>query len=159
MSKFMDEFRTFVMRGNMIDLAIGIIIGGAFGTIVSSLVNDIIMPPIGLLFGGVDFSDLFVVLRQGTEPLAANATLEMAQEVGAVTLNYGLFLNNIITFLIIALAVFMIISSINRMQEQFKKKEEEPAPSEKACPYCTQNIPVAATRCPYCTSNLEEAGA
>ncbi len=156
MSNFWGEFRKFIMRGNMIDLAVGIVIGGAFSTIVSSLVNDIIMPPIGLLFGDTDFSDLFVVLRQGSEPLGDSATLQAAQEVGAVTLNYGLFINHVITFLIVGLAIFIIIRGINRMRERFEKEEEKPAPTEKACQFCTQNIPINASRCPYCTSHLEE---
>jgi large conductance mechanosensitive channel len=156
MKKFVAEFRAFVLRGNMIDLAIGIIIGGAFSTVVNSLVNDIIMPPVGLLFGNTDFSDLFVVLKQGAEALPPDATLEMASEVGAVTLNYGQFINNIITLLIVALAIFLIIRWMNRLRESFaKQKEEVPAPTEKPCPYCATSIPVQATRCPNCTSQLE----
>lgn len=145
------EFKSFALRGNVMDMAIGIIIGAAFGAIVNSLVNDILMPPIGLLLGGVDFSNLFIVLKAGA-PAPPYPTLTAAQEAGAVTLNYGLFINAVITFLIIALAVFMIVKSLNRLQ-----KEEEAPPTEpttKQCPYCISEIPIKATRCPHCTSQL-----
>jgi len=145
------EFKKFALRGNVIDLAIGIIIGGAFGNIVSSFVSDILMPPIGLLLGNTDFSDLFINLSGGRyESLAA------AQEAGAATINYGLFINTIIDFIIIAFALFLIIRQINRLQR--KKKEEKPAePTTKTCPYCQTEIPIKATRCPHCTSQLEPA--
>ena len=148
------EFKEFAMRGNVIDLAVGVIIGGAFGTIVKSLVDDVIMPPIGLLLGNVDFSDLFFLLQNG-DPSGPYTTLSAAKEAGAVTLNYGLFLNTVITFLIVAFVVFLLIRGINRM-----KKEEEAPPAEpttKACPYCYTEIPLQATRCPNCTSALEQA--
>ena len=146
------EFKDFAMRGNVIDMAVGIIIGSSFGLIVKSLVDDIIMPPIGLLLGGVDFSNLFIVLKDGGSP-SPYASLESAQEVGAVTLNIGLFINTIISFLIIAFAVFLIIRSINRMQ----KPEPESTPEEpttKKCPYCISEISLEATRCPHCTSEV-----
>ncbi len=144
------EFKAFAMRGNVVDLAIGIIIGGAFGSIVKSLVDDVIMPPIGLLLGGIDFSDIFLLLREGPKAPAPYATLADAQAAGAVTVNLGLFLNSIITFLIIAFAVFLLVRAINRMKPQ----EAAAAPNTKDCPHCRMAIPVAATRCPHCTSEL-----
>lgn len=143
------EFKAFAMRGNVLDLAVGIIIGGAFGTIVKSLVDDIIMPPVGLAMGGVDFSDILVVLREGKSP-GPYATVAEAQAAGAVTMNVGLFINSIITFLIIAFAVFLLVRAANRMMP----KEAAAAPSTKDCPHCRMPIPVAATRCPHCTSEL-----
>lgn len=145
------EFKKFAMRGNVVDLAVGVIIGGAFGTIVKSLVDDIIMPPIGLLLGNVDFANLFLVLKDG-ETAAPYATLADAQAAGAVTLNYGVFINAIVSFLIVAFAVFLLIRGINRMQAQ-----EEAAPAEpttKNCPFCATEIPIQATRCPHCTSQI-----
>jgi large conductance mechanosensitive channel len=147
----LQEFKKFAMRGNVVDMAVGIIIGGAFGTIVKSLVDDVLMPPIGLLMGGVDFADLFVVLREGTEAAAPYASLAEAQAAGAVTINYGLFINSVIAFLIVAWAVFLVIRGMNRMQRQ---EEAAPAPDTKPCPFCTSEIPLAATRCPHCTSEL-----
>ncbi len=137
------EFKEFAMRGNVVDMAVGIIIGGAFGKIVSSLVNDVVMPPVGLLTGNVDFSDRAVVLQPQT------ATTE------AVTLNYGLFLNNILDFLIVALVVFLLVRQMNRLAS----RREPPAakPTTKDCPYCLSTIPKAATRCPNCTSQVEMA--
>jgi large conductance mechanosensitive channel len=145
------EFKAFAMRGNVLDLAVGIIIGGAFGTIVKSLVDDIIMPPVGLALGNVDFSDIFILLKEGTKSPAPYATLAEAQTAGAVTLNAGLFINSIITFLIIAFAVFLIVRAANRLQPP----EAAAAPSTKDCPYCRMAIPVGATRCPQCTSDLK----
>ena len=147
------EFKAFAMRGNVLDLAVGIIIGGAFGTIVKSLVDDVIMPPIGLALGNVDFTNLFVLLKGGAKAPAPYSTLAEAQAAGAVTVNYGLFVNSIITFLIIAFAVFMIVRAANRM----KPPEAEAAPNTKDCPYCRMAIPVGATRCPQCTSELRAA--
>ena len=144
------EFKAFAMRGNVVDLAVGIIIGGAFGSIVRSLVDDVIMPPIGLALGNVDFSNLFLLLREGVKAAPPYATLAEAQQAGAVTINYGLFANSVITFLIIALAVFLLVRTINRLQPQ----EAAAAPSTKDCPYCRMPIPVGATRCPECTSEL-----
>ena len=145
------EFREFAMRGNVVDMAVGIIIGGAFGTIVKSLVADVIMPPIGLLLGGVDFADFFVVLKEGATA-GPYATIEAATEAGAVTLGYGLFVNAVISFLIVAFAVFLLIKSVNKM-----KRQEETAPAEpttKECPKCCSTIPIKATRCPNCTSEI-----
>jgi large conductance mechanosensitive channel len=146
------EFKEFAMRGNVVDMAVGIIIGAAFGAIVSSLVADVIMPPIGLLLGKVDFTNLFLVLKSGATP-GPYETVAAAKQAGAVTLNYGLFINTIITFLIIAFAVFLIIRQINRL----KRKAEAPAaePTTKACPFCFSTIPLKATRCPHCTSPLK----
>ena len=141
------EFKKFALRGNVVDLAVGVIIGGAFGKIVSSLVNDIIMPPIGLLLGNVDFSNLFITLSGGDF-----ATLAQAQEAGAVTLNIGLFLNAVVDFLIVAFVIFLLIRQMNKLEKD--DAEEAEAPKTKACPFCTTDIPAAATRCPACTSEL-----
>jgi large conductance mechanosensitive channel len=146
------EFKEFAMRGNVIDMAVGIIIGAAFGQIITSLVNDVLMPPIGLLLGNVDFSNLFMVLKEGTVA-GPYASLADAQAAGAVTVNYGVFVNTIISFIIVAFAVFLLIRSINRLQRQ---EEAPPAePTTKECPHCLSTIPLKATRCPHCTSELE----
>jgi large conductance mechanosensitive channel len=149
------EFKAFAMRGNVLDLAVGIIIGGAFGTIVKSLVDDIIMPPIGLALGNVDFSDLFITLKEGTKAASPYATVADAQAAGAVTINYGLFVNSIIAFIIVAFAVFLVVRAANR----FKPAEAAAAPATKDCPYCRMPIPLAATRCPNCTSDLRAVSA
>jgi large conductance mechanosensitive channel len=147
------DFKAFIMRGNVVDMAVGIIVGAAFGTIVTSLVKDVIMPPAGLALGEVDFSNLVIILKQGTTP-GPYDSLAAAQAAGAVTLNYGLFVNTIITFLIIALVVFFfIVRPIARMQAP-KKVEAPAAPTTKECPFCFTNIPIKATRCPNCTSPL-----
>lgn len=148
------DFRDFVMRGNVLDLAIGIIIGGAFSTIVQSLVNDIIMPPIGYIFGDVDFSDLFIVLGEGDY-----ASLAAAQEAGAATINYGLFITNVISFLLVAFSVFMLVRAFNRAKQRFETEPETADPTTKKCPYCRTEINIEATRCPNCTSELEAAAA
>ena len=143
MKSFIDEFKKFAMRGNVIDMAVGIIIGAAFGKIVDSLVKDIMMPPIGLLLGKVDFSDLKLYLTHGENP---------------VTVNYGLFINALISFLIVAFAVFILIKAINKLQERMVKEEAEAAPAEpatKICPYCCSEISAQACRCPHCTSELK----
>ena len=146
------EFKEFAMRGNVVDMAVGIIIGAAFGAIVKSLVDDVIMPPIGMLLGNVDFSNLFVVLKDGAAAVAPYASLADAKKAGAITVNYGIFINSVISFLIVAFAVFMLIRSINRL----KKKEEAPAaPATKECPFCASAISIKATRCPSCTSELK----
>lgn len=153
MKKFFEEFKAFAIKGNVVDLAIAVVMGGAFGTIVNSLVNDIIMPPVGLLLGGVDFSNLFITIKAG-DPAIPYASLAAAHAAGAVTLNYGVFLSNIITFLIVAFAMFLIIKGMNKLT----KKEEEtpaPAPTTKKCPFCITEIPFEATRCPNCTSQLD----
>ena len=144
------EFKAFAMRGNVLDLAVGIIIGGAFGTIVKSLVDDVIMPPIGLALGNVDFADLFLLLKAGTKAPPPYATLAEAQAAGAVTVNYGVFVNAVITFLIVAFAVFLLVRAANRLQPQ----EAAAAPTTKDCPYCRMPVPISATRCPHCTSEL-----
>ena len=135
------EFKQFAMRGNVVDMAVGIIIGAAFGKIVSSLVNDVIMPPIGYIIGGIDFSSLAVTIREAT------------QDTAAVTINYGTFINTVIDFIIIAFAIFMVVKGMNKM----KRKEEAPAPAPttKECPYCMTAIAIKATRCPACTSELK----
>jgi large conductance mechanosensitive channel len=145
------EFKEFAMRGNVVDMAVGIIIGAAFGTIVKSLVSDVIMPPIGLLLGNVDFSNLFAVLKQGAVA-GPYASLAEAQKAGAVTLNYGVFFNTIISFLIVAFAVFLLIRGLNKM----KRAEEAPPaePTTKECPHCLSTIPIKATKCAYCASDL-----
>jgi large conductance mechanosensitive channel len=149
--KMLKEFKEFAMRGNVVDMAVGIIIGAAFGTIVKSLVSDIIMPPIGLLLGNIDFTNFFAVLKEGTAA-APYASLADAQKVGAVTINYGLFANTIISFLIVAFAVFLLIRQINKLKRQ---EEAPPAePTTKDCPYCLSSIPIKATRCAHCTSEL-----
>lgn len=141
------EFKEFAMKGNVIDLAIGVVIGSAFGKIVTSLVSDIVMPVVGLLLGKVDFSNLFITLGSGDFN-----TIKEAKDAGVATLNYGLFINNIIDFLIIAFAVFFVIRQLGRLN---KKKEEAPAvPTIKICPYCYTDIPIKASRCPHCTSEL-----
>ena len=148
------DFKEFAMRGNVVDMAVGIIIGGAFGTIVKSLVSDVMMPPIGLLLGGVDFSDLFLTLKEGTVA-GPYATLEAAQNAGAVTISYGLFMNSVISFLIVAFAVFLLIRGINKLS---REEEEAPAePTTKECGFCYSEIPIKATRCPNCTSEVAAA--
>lgn len=149
----LEEFKKFAMRGNVVDMAVGIIIGGAFGTIVKSLVDDVIMPPIGLLLGGVDFSDLFITLKDGATA-GPYATVAAAKEAGAVTLNAGLFINSVISFLIVAFAVFLLIKGVNRLQRE--KEEQTAEPTDKQCPYCFSAIPIKATRCPHCTSQLTD---
>lgn len=138
------EFRDFAIRGNAVDLAVGLVIGAAFGAVVSSLVSDIMMPPIGKLLGGVDFSDLFIPLGGGPFP-----SLKAAQAAGAATINYGVFLNRMINFIIVSLALFMVVKAMNRL-----RPAPAPAPATKDCPRCTTAIPAKATRCPLCTSDL-----
>ncbi len=145
------EFKEFAMRGNVIDMAVGIIIGAAFGTIVKTLVDDVLMPPIGLLLGGVDFSNFFIVLKQGAKAAGPYAALADAKAAGAVTINYGLFLNAVISFLIVALTVFMLVHSINRLK---REQKTAPEPTTKECPYCLSTIAIKASRCPHCTSEL-----
>jgi large conductance mechanosensitive channel len=153
-SDMLKEFKDFAMRGNVVDMAVGIIIGAAFGTIIAALVSEVLMPPIGLLLGNVDFSNLFLVLKEGkiTGPYS---TVAAAKAAGAVTLNYGLFVNTVVNFLIVAFAIFFLIRGMNSL----KKKEEAPAtaPTTKECPHCLSAIPVKATRCGHCTSELKAA--
>jgi large conductance mechanosensitive channel len=143
------EFKEFAVKGNVIDMAVGIIIGAAFGTIVKSLVDDVIMPPIGLLLGNVDFSNIFVVLKESSKIAGPYASLAAAKAAGAVTLNIGVFLNTIISFVIVAFAIFLVVKQMNRL-----KKEADP--TTKDCPFCLSVIPVKATRCPHCTSELKK---
>jgi len=147
------EFKEFAMRGNVVDMAVGIIIGAAFGTIVNSLVADVIMPPIGLLFGNIDFSNLFVVLKQGPKAAGPYESLATAKAAGAVTINYGFFINTVISFLVVAFAVFLLIRGINQMKRQ--EAVPPPVPPTKDCPYCLSTIPIKATRCGHCTSELK----
>jgi large conductance mechanosensitive channel len=149
------EFKEFAMKGNVVDMAVGIIIGAAFGTIVTSLVGDVIMPPIGLLLGNVDFSNLFIILKEGAKAPGPYASLAAAKAGGAVTMNIGVFINTIISFVIVAFAIFLLIRSINKL------KKEAPAapavPTTKDCPYCLSTVPIKATRCSHCTSELKGA--
>jgi large conductance mechanosensitive channel len=148
----MKEFKDFAVKGNVVDMAVGIIIGAAFGTIVKSLVSDVLMPPIGLMLGNVDFSNLFFVLKDAAGQ-APYATVADAQAAGAVTLNYGMFINTIISFVIVAFAIFMVIRNINRL----KREEAAPpaAPTTKDCPYCLSAVPLKAVRCSHCTSEIK----
>ena len=149
------EFKKFVMRGNVIDMAVGIIIGGAFTKIVNSMVADVMMPPLGLLMGKVDFSNWFIVIKEGAQTAAPYASLSAAQAAGATMLNIGNFLNAVISFLIVAFCIFLLIKLINKL-DNLKKVEEAPAaPTTKKCPYCCSEIALEATRCPHCTSELK----
>ena len=149
------EFREFAMRGNVIDLAVGVVIGGAFGAIVKSLVDDVIMPPIGLLIGNVDFANLFIVLKEGAKAAAPYASVAAAKEAGAVTLNIGLFINALVSFTIVAFAIFMLVKVINRLKREEKVADVQAEVTTKECRYCLPSIPVKATRCPCCTSQLD----
>lgn len=147
----LEEFKKFAMRGNVVDMAVGIIIGAAFGAIVKSLVDDVIMPPIGMVLGNVDFANLFLVLKDGAAAAGPYASLDAAKKAGAVTLNYGVFINSVVSFTIVAFAVFMLVRTMNKLE----KHEEAPAePTTKDCPFCFTAIPIKATRCPHCTSAL-----
>lgn len=145
------EFKEFALRGNVVDMAVGIIIGAAFGTIIASLVSEVLMPPIGLLLGNMDFSNLFLVLKEG-KAAGPYATVAAAKAAGAVTLNYGLFVNTVVNFLIVAFAIFFLIRGMNAL-----KKKEAAQPTTKECPHCLSAIPVKATRCGHCTSELKAA--
>jgi large conductance mechanosensitive channel len=145
-------FREFISRGNVVELAVGIIIGAAFGSIVTSLVSDVVMPPLGLVLGEMDFKDFFVVLRDGT-PEGPYATLADARNAGAVTLNYGAFITSVLSFLIVALAVFILVKGMNRLY----RKQSAPASPTRDCPYCLSKVPLGATRCAHCTSELPPA--
>jgi large conductance mechanosensitive channel len=145
------EFKEFALKGNVVDMAVGIIVGGAFGSIVNTLVSEVMMPPLGLLTGGVDFSNLYVVMKEGIEP-GPYAALANARAAGAVTLNYGLFLNAVVSFTIMAFSVFLLVKAINRLRQ---KEAAAPAPpSRKTCPFCLTQVPEKASRCPACTSEL-----
>lgn len=138
------QFKEFALKGNMVDLAIGLVLGAAFGAVVASLVKDILTPPLGMLLGGVDFSDLFIVLGSGTYP-----SLKAARDAGAATLNYGLFVNNVISFLLVAWSLFFVVRAVNAI-----RREAPAAPTERECPHCLGKAHVRATRCPHCTSTL-----
>ena len=144
------EFKEFAVRGNVVDLAVGVIIGAAFGAVVKSMVDDVIMPPIGMLLGGVDFANLFLTLREGTVP-GPYATLAEAKEAGAVTINYGLLVNNVVSLLIVAFVIFLLVRGINRLR---REKEAPAVPTTKDCPFCATAIPIKATSCPNCTSEV-----
>jgi large conductance mechanosensitive channel len=146
------EFKEFVARGNVVDMAVGIIVGASFGSIVKSLVDDVIMPPIGVLLGNVDFSNLYLVLKEGTTA-GPFATLAEAKKAGVVTINYGLFINAVISFFIVAFAVFLLVRLVNRLKRNQEAIVETPA--TKACPECCSSIPIQAKRCPNCTSSLK----
>ncbi|MEX1181867.1 MAG: large-conductance mechanosensitive channel protein MscL [Gemmatimonadota bacterium] len=148
------EFREFAVKGNVVDMSVGIIIGAAFGSIARSLVDDIIMPPIGLLLGGIAFENFFAVLKRGVDP-GPYLTLEEARATGAVTINYGVFINTLISFLVVAAAVFMLVKMINQLRRE--ETVEPQAPTDKACPFCASTISLQAIRCPHCTSELEPA--
>jgi len=150
----LDEYKKFAIRGNVVDMAVGIIIGAAFNGVVQSLVKDVLTPPLGLLMGDVDFTNLFVVLKPGTTP-RPYPTLAAAESAGAVTLNLGVFVNTAISFLIVSFAVFLLVRYINRLREP-DTAPEPVVPTVKKCPYCLSDVPVAATRCPHCTSELAE---
>ena len=149
----LSEFKKFAMRGNVMDMAVGIIIGAAFGKIVDSLVKDIIMPPLGMILGKIDFANLFFVLHDGSVP-GPYASLEVAKNAGAVTLNAGNFLNTIISFIIVAFAVFLLIKGMNTLQAKLEKKEKAAEPTTKKCPYCCSQIAICAVKCPNCTADL-----
>ena len=153
------EFKTFIMRGNVVDLAVGIVIGAAFGAIVTSFVKDVLMPPIGLLLGGVDFANMFAVLKEGAKLSGPYSSLAAAQSAGAVTINYGIFINALISFLIVAAAIFfLVVRPLNQIAVRQKAKEAAAAvpaaTTTKNCPFCVTAIPIKATRCPNCTSQL-----
>lgn len=151
------DFKKFALRGNVIDMAIGFTVGAAFTTIAKSLVDDIIMPPVGLVTGGVDFSDMFLVLKQGTKAFSAHPTLQEATEIGAVTLNYGRFINNILAFVLVAFAMFVIIRLITKVEDALEREQVDKEPGEpetKKCPFCLSTIPFHATRCAQCTAEL-----
>jgi large conductance mechanosensitive channel len=150
----LEEYQKFAVRGNVVDMAVGIIVGAAFNGVVQSLVKDVLTPPLGLLMGDADFTNLFVTLREGT-PAAPYATREAAQSAGAVTVNLGVFINSAVSFLIVTSAVFVLVRYINRLREP-ETAPEPAAPTVKKCPYCTSDVPVAATRCPHCTSELPD---
>jgi large conductance mechanosensitive channel len=146
-----NEFKTFALKGNVVDMAVGIIIGAAFGTVVNSLVKDVIMPPIGLLLGKVDFSNLFLVLKDGVTA-GPFASLAEAQKAGAVTINYGMFLNAMVSFFIVAWAVFILVKGVNRLRSQF---DMMPEAATRDCPFCLSKVPRKAVKCSHCTSTLE----
>lgn len=148
----LDEFKEFIARGNVIDLAVGVIIGGAFGKIVTSLTEDVLMPPVGMALGKIDFSSLFLSLNGQSYP-----SLEVARAAGAPVLAWGLFLNNVVNFLIVAFCIFLLVKAINRFHRKKEAAPEAPAPAVRECPECLSSVPLKARRCPHCTSALEPA--
>ena len=156
-SKLLGEFKKFALRGNVIDLAVGVIIGGAFQKIVTSVVHDLIMPLVGLVTGGVNFNDQFVVLKLPEGVTAAQVTsLQVAKDLGVTTFNYGAFITAVIDFLIMAFVIFLLVKGINKLSDIRKKPEEPVTLTTKRCPYCLSDIPLEATRCPHCTSQLDD---
>ena len=149
------EFQKFIMRGNILDMSIGIIIGAAFNSIVNSFVQDILMPPIGLILSGIDFSNMFIVIKKGADNIGNYSSIEAAKNAGAVVIGIGVFINTIITFIITAFSIFIIIKMFNKIQEKIiKKKKEDKDANEKICPYCCSSINIKAVKCPNCTSDL-----
>ncbi|HVS01713.1 MAG TPA: large conductance mechanosensitive channel protein MscL [Thermoanaerobaculia bacterium] len=160
----LEDFKKFALRGNVVDMAVGFTVGVAFAAIARSLVDDLLMPPISLLTGRVDFVNRFWVLRDGTAGAPPYPTLDAAREAGAVTVNWGLFVNNLLTFLLIAMAIFLLVRAVNRLEERMEERfgQEKPVPgepSDKKCSFCLSTIPYKAVRCPQCTSQLQPAGA
>ena len=155
MKKFFKEFKEFAMKGNVIDLAIAVIIGGAFGKIVTSLVNDLFMPLIGLITGGKNVSGMFAVLGKAPEGTVITS-VDQAAELGVATLNYGVFIQTILDFILVALCLFLVVKAINKSKDMKKKEEPEAEPTTKKCPFCQSEIDIKATRCPHCTSELKE---
>lgn len=154
MGGFWSEFKEFAVKGSVVDMAVGIILGAAFGTVVKSLVEDVVMPPIGMATAGVDIAQLHVVIQEGSPP-GPYPTLEAARQAGAITINYGAFINSIIAFLIVAIVLFVLVRYVNRLRRAAEDpKASDPTPSSKTCPFCASSIPVKATRCPSCTSEL-----
>jgi large conductance mechanosensitive channel len=149
--KMIKEFKEFAMRGNVMDMAVGIIIGAAFGTIVKSLVEDVVMPPVGMLLGNVDFANLFILIKEGATA-GPYGSLAIAKAAGAVTINYGIFINTLVSFLIVVLALFFVVKGMNKLKA--KEAPAPAAPTSKTCPKCMMAIPIGATRCPRCTSEL-----
>ncbi len=158
MVSIIEEFRKFIMRGNVLDMAVGIIIGSSFTSIVNSFVQDILMPPIGLLLSGIDFSDIFIVIKKGVENAGPYNSIEAAKNAGAIVISVGVFLNTIISFLITAMSIFIIIKILNKMQEKIIQKDEDKDKSKtnKICPYCCSSININAVKCPNCTSDLTD---
>jgi large conductance mechanosensitive channel len=160
----LDDFKKFALRGNLVDMAIGFTVGAAFTSVAKSAVDDLVMPVIGLFTGGADFSDLFLVLSEGAKAGAPYGTLRAAQEAGAVTLNYGLFVNAVLAFLLVAAVMFLVIRMMNRLEERLEAEFGDDAakpdePSQKKCPFCRTEVPYRAIRCPHCTSELERVAA
>lgn len=149
----LNDFKKFAVKGNVVDIAIGMILGGGITPIAKALVDDIMMPVVGLVMGRMDFKNLFFVIKEGSQPAPYN-TLDLAKSVGAITINYGIFINTIITFIIVAFAAYLIAGAVQKLRTRVEGQAEPPAPSEKNCPFCISNVPLKATRCPCCTSAI-----